>query len=184
MKRKEIERLLPAIYQQTLAPGNFLTAALEVMEGLHEPSERALGRLDAFFDPRRADDRFVPLLARWVDLDRLFDESFLRDPNFGDPISAGLGRVRELISRAAELARWRGTARGLRLFLETATGLGGYKIEEADATGQSFHLRVVAPAAAEPHRALLERIIEREKPAYVTYDLEILQMDAVPDLTR
>ena len=35
-----------------------------------------------------------------------------------------------------------------------------------------FHVRIVAPAAALPHRALVERIIESEKPAHVTYDLE------------
>jgi hypothetical protein len=32
-------------------------------------------------------------------------------------------------------------------------------------------MRVIAPAGLEPHRPMLERIIELEKPAYVTYEL-------------
>jgi hypothetical protein len=34
-----------------------------------------------------------------------------------------------------------------------------------------FHLQVTAPKALTMHRPLLERIIELEKPAYVTYEL-------------
>jgi hypothetical protein len=83
--------------------------------------------------------------------------------------------LRELIAAAAFLSQWRGTAKGLLRFLETATGVEGFEIEEhaRDANGQPqpFHILVRAPAEAERYRGLVERIIEAEKPAYVTYEL-------------
>jgi hypothetical protein len=81
-----------------------------------------------------------------------------------------------LIARAAYLSQWRGTRKGLIAFLETATGASGFELDERvnDAAGQprAFHMRVRAPHALEVHRALIERIIESERPAYVTYELE------------
>lgn len=172
MKRPKIEQLLPAVVHRTLRPGSLLMALLEVMEGLHAPSEALLATLEERFDPRRAPDSFVPFLARWVDLDHLFEEGIGAD---GLPSALELGHLRELVALATHLSRWRGTSRGLILFLETATGQRGFGIDErvADAHGQvrAFHLRVTAPAGSRPRRALLEQIIEREKPAYVTYEL-------------
>jgi phage tail-like protein len=166
MKRNDIEQLLPGIFQRTLHEGGPLAALLEVMEGLHAPSEEALVGLPALFDPRRTPERFVPFLARWVDL--------------GVPVTTGLGRQRELVAAAVELSRWRGTARGLRLFLRTATGSDAFVIEEQvpgpDGRPRPFHLRVRAPEALAPHRAMVEAIIEREKPAYVTYELHFEQL--------
>jgi hypothetical protein len=53
--------------------------------------------------------------------------------------------------------------------------VAGFAIEEdvSDEQGrpQPFHIWVRAPAAAEPFELLVRRIIEMEKPAYVTYDL-------------
>lgn len=180
MKRKEVERLLPGVFQRTVVPGAPLLGVLEVMEALHEPSEAVLANLDATFDPLRTQDEFVPFLARWVYLERLFEQSSgigRTSPTRTDsPISTGLGRLRELIAAAAYLSKWRGTSRGLLLFLETATGLTGFVIEEnvrgPDHLPRPFHLRIGVPGAAKPHSALIERIVEQEKPAYVTYELE------------
>ena len=178
MKRREIEQLLPAVFQRTLYEGNPLTALLEVMENLHAPSEATLANLDAIFDPRRTTDGFVPFLAYWVDLNRLFDEapdgevqvSFSRHS-----MTSGFGRLRELVARAAYLSQWRGTMKGLLLFLQTAIGTQDFEIEEhpVNAEGQPlpFHIRVRAPQETTPHKALIARIIELEKPAYVTYEL-------------
>jgi hypothetical protein len=38
-------------------------------------------------------------------------------------------------------------------------------------TGAEVVLRVVAPETIKPHRSLIERIIESEKPVYVTNEL-------------
>ena len=164
MKREEIELLLPEVIQRAIRPGGPAFALLEVMESLHQPAEDALERLDAIFDSRRTPPGFVPYMARWVDLSRIL------------PVTTGVDCLRELIAAAAELCQWRGTSRGLILFLETATGVAGFGIDEqltrSDGRPRPFHVRVRAPQSTAPHRALIERIIDAEKPAYVTYDLD------------
>ena len=182
MKRNEIEQLLPEVFRRTVRPGNPLFALLEVMEALHAPSEEVLAELDLYFDPYRTPDHFVPYLARWVDLHRFLSE--LPEPQregetgaaASVPFPSGLGRLRELISAAAFLSKWRGTSRGLMRFLETAVGLEGFEIDETvpgpEGRPKPFYLLIKAPADAERYRALIERIVEMEKPAYVTYDLE------------
>ncbi|MBI4538145.1 MAG: hypothetical protein HY704_01375 [Gemmatimonadetes bacterium] len=189
MKRAEIEHLLPAICRRAVRPGSPLFALLEVMQALHEPSEAVLERLDAILDPRRTPDEFVPFLAGWVDLEPLFEVLPARNGRAAGPsvpISTGLGRLRELGVAAAYLSQWRGTAKGLRRFLEVATGVAGFEIEDrvanSDGRPRPFHLRIRAPAVVQRHRRLIERIIELEKPAYVTYELEFPTKD--PDRRR
>ena len=174
MRRTEIERLLPGVYQlalnplatSALQPDRRLAGLLDAMEELHDPSEKILDRLDSFVDPRRAPDDFVTYLAGWVDLDWL---------GVGGRVTTGPGRLRELVARAMELSRWRGTARGLADFLSAATGVSGFGIDELpagpDGEPRPFHVRINAPARVRRHAALVERIIETEKPAYVTYEV-------------
>jgi len=177
MKRTEIERLLPGIFQRTVRPGNPAFALLEVMEALHAPSEAILEDVHRIFDPHRTPEAFLPFLARWVNLERLFagsrDRGSLRSSFL---LTTGRGRLRELIAAAADLWRWRGTRKGLVLFLETATGVRGFEIlgdTRDDGTPEPFGLVVRIPAAAARHEPLIERIVDLEKPAHVTYRLEI-----------
>ncbi|WP_373500174.1 phage tail protein [Desulfococcus sp.] len=178
MKQRDIEGLLPHVFQQTLRDGGPLNALLGVMDMLHEPVEKVLANLAAFFNPHTAPDMFVPYLACWMDLDRFFPlycaqaEGLRRQ---SDPISSGNGRLRELIAAAAFLSQWRGTAKGLKCFLEIATGVEGFQLIEnrdQDGNARPFHVRIILPGGAEPHRALIERIVAQEKPAYVSYELE------------
>lgn len=182
MKRQEIEPLLPHVFRRTLKEGGPLGAFLDLMEWLHEPAEEVLSRLALYFDAASTPDRFVPYLASWVDLDRFYPFYSAQPADYqhaADPISPGTGQLRELIAAAARLSKWRGTARGLKLFLETATGIPGFDLLEnpVDKSGnpRPFHIRVMAPPAAEPHIPLIERIIEQEKPAYVSYELDFKQ---------
>jgi phage tail-like protein len=176
VRKAQIKRLLPSLFQRTTRPGSPLWAILDVMESMQAPSESALDRLDITFDPRRAPDAFVPYLASWVDLEMLLDVS--RGPASSSVASfpTGLGRLRELVAAAVTLSQWRGTGKGLLLFLETATGSPGFEINErvvgADGKTRQFHLQIKAPSAVAAHRTLIEKIIELEKPAYVTYELE------------
>jgi phage tail-like protein len=176
MKRTEIERLLPGIFQRTIKDGTPLFALLEVMEALPAHDEAVLDELDAFFDPYRTPDAFVPFLARWVDLERFLAGGPDQPASSTlPPLPSGIGRLRELVASATFLAQWRGTARGLLRFLETATGVQGFKIDEQvvgpDGRLRPFHMRVLVPQRAEPYLAMIQRIIESEKPAYVTYEL-------------
>ncbi len=176
MKSEEIQKLLPVVFQRTLLANSPLAALLLVMESLHAPAESVLEDLDCFCDPRRTPDAHVPYLARWLDLERLFDRSALELEQAG--LSTGIAPLRELIAIAAYLSRWRGTAKGLILFLETAIDARGFEVSDnvLDDTGRirPFHLKVIAPAATQRHQALIHRIVETEKPAYVTYDLEFV----------
>ncbi len=177
MLRKETERLLPRVFQRTLRPGSPLTAIVELMSALQHPIEEALARQSIHFDARRASAKFVPFLSRWVDLDYLLaatSQSF-SSRRYQPTLSTGHGRLRELIATTAQLSRWRGTSHGLVSFLITATGDPGFEIEEnpIDEEGRprAFHLTIRAPEGSRRYRTLLERIIEHEKPAYVSYEL-------------
>jgi phage tail-like protein len=175
MKRNEIERLLPTVIRRTMRRDNPLPAILEVMSVLHEPSERLLTGLDGVFNPFRTPDSFVPFLARWLDLDRIFDGTYSPASKGRSPISTGLDCLRALTAAASYLSQWRGTRKGLDHFLEIVTGTDEFTIEEqvvgTDGAPIPFHIRVIAPEAAQSHQALIERVIESEKPAYVTYEL-------------
>jgi phage tail-like protein len=175
VKQKQIKKLLPWVYQRTALPGNPLTALLEVMEGLHAPVEATLGQLDSIFDPRRTLENFVPYLAGWVDLGGLLDVSRGGGFSMSMTFPTGLGRLRELTASAAMLSEWRGTKKGLELFLRIATGSEGFTVNEdargVDGKSRPFHIHVIAPNELITHQTLLERIIELEKPAYVTYEL-------------
>jgi phage tail-like protein len=180
MRRAEIEHLLPEVFQRTLHPRRPLPALLEVMERLHGPSEAALAALDATFDPRRTAPAFVPMLARWVGLQYLADLPRSSDVAAGAsgprlPFGLALGQLRELVAGAASLARRQGTGAGLRLFLEIATGVTGFIIDEEvlgpDGQPRPFHLVVRAPSTAASQRTLIERIVAVEKPAAVTFEL-------------
>jgi phage tail-like protein len=178
-----IARLLPGVFQTALdltadgvvAGDTRLAATLGAMETLHAPVERVLRDLHRYLDPRLAPPTFVPYLAGWVDVDWLLVDAASGPGASPAPLSSGLGHLRELVAAAAEIARWRGTARGLLRFLDTATGVPGFEVEENVAgearVARPFHLRVLAPVDAQPYRPLIERVIVAEKPAYATYEL-------------
>src|SRR5262245_14004701 len=125
MKRVEIERLLPGIFQRTISydpetlKGNPLYAFLEVMEGLQAQDEGVVANLAQYFNPYLSPLNFVPYLASWVDLAPILKPTSASELLSDLPI--GIGRLRELILAAAFLSEWRGTAKGLICFLETAT---------------------------------------------------------------
>jgi phage tail-like protein len=174
MKKEQIKRLLPLVFQRAVQPGSPLSAILDVMETMLAPSEAALDSLDVNFDPYRSSDAFVPYLASWVDLEVLLDVPRTEGSSSAASLSTGLGRLRELTAAAITLSQWRGTRKGLCLFLETATGAKVQVEEEvagADGKIKPFHLRITVPKELTEHRVLIERIVELEKPAYVTYEL-------------
>ena len=179
MELARIEQLLPKIFRRSLRPQEPLLAMLKVMEALHAPSEEILRGLDALFDPRRTRADFVPVLAHWLDLeDVITDRRRRRRRGRARHWSAiETGRLRELVANAAQLAQWRGTAKGLRTLLEIATGETGFEIEEQvpgpGKRPQPFHFRVSVPRALAQQMPMVEQIIRIEKPAYVTYEVRL-----------
>lgn len=177
MKQRVIESLLPSVIQRTLRSGQPLSALTALMEALHEPDERILEELETVFSPRHAPEHFVSFLARWVDLGRFFEPegpTGLRSTGEEHRPGIALGRLRELTASAFRCSQLRGTATGLLLFLRTATGDSRFRLQEnVDAAGRPrhFHLVVYAPAALAGSRAIIERIVQSEKPACVTSEL-------------
>lgn len=176
MQATELRALLPEILQRTARAGTPLDALLQVMAALPERDVRILAGLDAYFDPWRSPDRFVPYLAGWVDLGWLPVRGVDAASGPGD---AGIevGRLRDLVQRAPRLAQARGTAEGLALFLRTATGATDIRVLDSGAAGggvaRPFHLRVEVPRAAAAQRALIELIVRTEKPAHLTHEVVV-----------
>lgn len=165
MRPSEIALLLPEIYRAQSGSGTVLDAALEVMSALHGSLEEAIADPARLIDPRRAPDRMIDALAGWVGLSRYLDQP--GDGGISD--SPHPGDLRELAVLGAELGRRRGSAATLTRFLETATGIAGFRIDE-DAQ-RPFHFSVTLPPGAQNRRDLILRIIAGEKPAFTTFDL-------------
>jgi phage tail-like protein len=173
---------LPSFYSEVDFVGRFLS----IFEKAFEPSVQMLESLWTYLDPLTAPNSLLPFLADWV--------AWPIDPRWDEL------QQRKLIRQAVEIYRWRGTRRGLRLFLHLYTGLSldedlpeyqkQISIEEvftegfvlnASIIGQDtllgggrpFHfiVRLRSPLTDAIERSTICQIIEREKPAFCTYDL-------------
>ena len=67
MKHLEIKQLLPEVFQRTDHKDSPLYALLKVMESMTEPAEEVLQQIPDYFNPYTTPERFLPLLASWVD---------------------------------------------------------------------------------------------------------------------
>ena len=156
-------KYLPAIYSADDFMGRFLM----IFESILSPIDRTVGNLHYYFDAQMAPPELLPWLASWLGL--VLDERWPEEQR------------RALILAAVELYQWRGTRRGLSEFLRLYTGLTPEIIEhgvgrrgatEADAFRFTVRLRVTDPAVVD--RAVIEAVIEAEKPAHTGYSLEIV----------
>jgi phage tail-like protein len=176
MRAERIVRLLPETYRAAAEPRHsVLRALLDVMESMQAPSENILDDLDRFVDPVRTPDRFVPMLASWLDLTPYLDQDTRPGASGQLYFAPGLYRLRLLVTLACRLNKARGTRAALEQFLTAATGFDSFVVEEnpPDQEGRArpFHVRVRAPDAARVYADLISRIVSGERPAYVTYEI-------------
>jgi phage tail-like protein len=182
---------LPAFYGEVDFVGRFLS----IFEKAFEPSVQMLETLCAYLDPLTAPKSLLPFLAHWV--------AWPIDPRWDEL------QQRKLIRKAVEIYRWRGTRRGLRLFLHLYTGLPldenlpesekHISIEEIFTEGfvlnastlgvdtilgggRPFHfiVRLRSPQPDQIDKAMIRQILEREKPAFCTYELYLEQSVEAP----
>lgn len=179
---------VPTIYREIDFMGRFLT----IFEQAFDPAVQAIDVLWAYLDPLTAPEALLPFLANWVawPIDRRWD----------------IKQQRRLIRNAVELYHWHGTRRGLRFYLHLYTELPlDENLPEAEkhisieeiftqgfvmgqtligrdsmlGGGRPFHFMV--RLRPEPDRqideGLVRNIIEREKPAFCTYELAIAPTD-------
>jgi phage tail-like protein len=175
MDAASISKLLPEVFRETHQAGSVLDAILAVMEAFTSPTESALSSLDSWFDPRRAPDEFLIMLATWVALGPYVDDAGRAARDGWSRSSLDSGSLRELVCRGATLARLRGTRSTLIAMLQIATGVGGFDVVEnppgENGQPQPFSFHVHAPAAAKAFDSIVSRIVEREKPAFITAEI-------------
>jgi phage tail-like protein len=179
------QQFLPNFYREIDFVGRFL----QIFEATLEPDVQILSNLWAYLDPLTAPIGMLEFLAHWV--------GWKNQPYLT------LEQQRNLIRNAIEIYRWRGTRRGLRLYLYLATRLplddhimnedekhigiyeffnSGFVLDKTrlgyDAIlggVRPFHFTVrLRPEPDRPiEEALVRTIIEQEKPAFCSYELII-----------
>jgi phage tail-like protein len=169
---------VPAIYREV----DFIGRFLKVFEQSFEPAVDILQTLWAYLDPNTAPSQMLPFLAYWV--------------GWPGQVPWDELKQRQLIRRALEIYRWRGTQRGLQLYLHLYTGLPDAQIHIEESFNRTFELgqSQLGPSTilgnGRPYHfcvrltpprdklnaldeTLIRTIIEQEKPAFCTYDLRL-----------
>src|SRR5918992_1861089 len=129
--RAYLRSALPAVYQD----GDFGMRFIGALEELLDPIVGILDALPAHFDPDHAPRDVLNLLAAWLGVD--LDES------------QEIKYQREMVRRAADLGRRRGTVSGLELALELS--FPGTQLRVEDQGGVRWSLEADGkPAEAPP----------------------------------
>jgi len=157
---------LPAVYQD----GDFGMRFIGALEELLDPIVAVLDALPSHFDPDHAPRDILNLLAAWLGVD--LDES------------QEIRHQREMVRRAADLGRKRGTVAGMELALRLAYPDVPLRIEDqggvrwsldlhpVDAPPPSFVVYCDKPVADEV-QAGIARCIEQHKPVGTAYRLRV-----------
>lgn len=176
---------LPSVYRETDFMGRFLS----IFEQAFDPVVQSIDVLWAYLDPLTAPEALLPFLAHWVAWE--IDDRW------------SIQQQRHLIHNAISLYRWHGTQRSLRFYLRLYMGLpvdplpepeadGHISIEESSQAGMvfgkaclgedamfgggkpyHFTVRLRPDRPEQIDRSLIRAVIERQKPAFCTYDLII-----------
>ncbi len=174
---------LPDFYREM----DFFRRFLSVFEQTFDPYIQTLDAMWAHLDPLTAPQALLPFLAHWV--------AWHLDSNLD------INRQRQLIRNALELYRWHGTRKGLCFYLHLYTGLpldenhicieevfsGGFAFGDCNlgqntmiGGGRPYHFVVnLHPDSSDYpiHESLIRTVIEREKPPFCTYDLNIAALN-------
>lgn len=164
--RGYMRRALPAVYQDDDLSMRFVGSFEHVLD----PIAALLDALPEHFHPDYAPRPLLDLLAAWLGLE--IDEE------------QGLRTRREAVKMAGELARRRGTVKGLELTLnlnfpdiplrvEDEGGVHWSLDDEAAKVGSTRFVVYVDTPIPEDRQVAIARCIEREKPVETTYRLRV-----------
>lgn len=178
-------KFLPAFYQEF----DFFRRFLFIFEQTFDPYIQTIDALWAHLDPLTAPEPLLPFLAHWV--------AWQLEPDWG------IEQQRQLIRNAIELYRWHGTRYGLQFYLHLYTGLpldeqhiqieevftGGFAFGDCQigqnammGGGRPYHFVVrLCPETPDQliDESVVRKVIEREKPPFCTYDLDIDRREAI-----
>lgn len=176
---------LPLIYREQ----DFVNRFISILEQAFDPIVNSCDSMWANLDPLTCPQALLPFLAHWVAWSQEADWN--------------LNQQRRLIRQAVELYRWRGTRKGLRLYLHLYTGL---PLDDDILQEANKHISIIEPFSSgwvlgksrlgvdtvlgggKPYHfivrlrcegdrtideQLVRRIIDSEKPAFCTYELII-----------
>lgn len=151
---------LPAIYREDPFLGQYLWAFEQVLLGL----EQEVGDLAKVFDPMEAREEFLPWLSSWVAFTLRSDLE--------------TSQQRAFLARIIPLYRRRGTKKNLQDLLSIFT-TGVPNIVEPDDAGTPHHFGITlrlsgaAPEILQRQIAIAHALIDLEKPAHTTYELDL-----------
>lgn len=182
-QRRYLRDGLPGVYLENPEDARFVLGFLEALEEVLDPILAILDSLPAYLHPDCAPADLVDLLVAWlgVGLEGVHE---VHDPR--------KLREREALRHAAELARTRGTARGLELALRLhfpdladsfrVVDSGGVRYrgapeEDADEISDRIppggFVVVCDATITEPVARAIERCIERHAPAHTPFKLHL-----------
>jgi phage tail-like protein len=164
-RRAVLRSALPAVYQDSDFTMRFIGALEEVLD----PITATLDGLHHYLNPDHAPRDVLILLCAWLGIDT--DETQATE------------ELRSLVRYGARLGRTRGTAQGMELALRLAFPRLPLRVEddgvvtwpgspEGKAGRQRFVVYCDEPIPEE-RQAAVARLIEREKPAHITYKLRV-----------
>lgn len=146
---------LPDIYNGE--NNRFIPRFLALLESILAPIEWNIDNFDLYLDPKTAPFFFLPWLADWFEI--TFDESWSEESR------------RQLLAEAHQIHGRKGTAWALCRILEIYTG----KMPEIDDQNKNldpftFTVKIPIPEQ-QVKRAIIEQIIDANKPAHTSYSL-------------
>lgn len=166
MERHEITAILPEVMAGADLPSSPFAAMLDAMVTLADPVEAQIKGIHRVADPLLTPDRMIDMLLGWFDLAPV--ARAIRRHALPDDSAAALAhRLRRLLVLAPVLLPQRGTAPGLAAMLDAACGISGTAVSDS----ATFHISVTLPAGSGARLPLARRIVELERPVFVTYTL-------------
>ncbi len=151
---QKLIQYLPGIYQT-----DFMSRFLGIFEATLIPVEWTIDNFDLYLDPGSAPEKFLPWLANWFEI------------TFGPTWTVSQRRL--LLKEASAIYARRGTRWALGRLLEIYTG----KLPTIIDVGEKLDphtFRVILPLPEnDANRQVIERIIDSNKPAHTSYQLEL-----------
>ena len=149
-------RYLPAVYQEDEQSRDFLERFLSLFETFFAGTEARISRLARYFDvdSSLASGDFLRWLASWLSVTE--DKSWTEE------------QLRELVRRAPELYKQRGTREGLEAMVEIFTGERPLVVEHFQTTGCAQSAAVARRAADESGAQRVQSLEEIYRNLYGT----------------
>lgn len=153
LESQRLIQYLPGIYDT-----NFMRRFLGLFESILTPLEWTVDNFDLYLDPGTSPLTFLPWLAGWYEI--VFDPSWTETQR------------RTLLKEAHQIYARRGTRWALSRLLEIYTGSIPEIIEFSDPSDPFTFIIKLPIREQSVNRQLLEQLIDANKPAHTSYNLE------------